>query len=478
MASRYYNPRLAQKVGAAEAPMYSSISGAVEKGRIAYERETAKQLQKKQIEMQQRQAEAVAFKKEMERRDDILYNISKQQEKISKPIDLLPAQLKGVATALAEEAKMEYLEIQKDIQKGLLTKGQAAIKMENGPNTKINKINGIISGHSELIEDANFKKPSVVNDSKSLKITNKLIEGNYTVNKDGEIVIMDDDNKTILQKIPLSEANKVNYIEEDTEGFYNAFVSLNSAMDSTAKSGKRWESAEREINLVVDQLNFTPEQALSIAFDYLGKEKPEYANLKNYQNKDGSINIEGWKKTIDTDGADGTGDGIPGEPEDLNIWVKNQLKEVAKNSYDGYKKDYADKFDKDKNNTSENIAIAGIEDIENALTDFNFSILNGKTINGRKVENTEIKNGKLIINYVARTTSEGQEIAESEPIDLNNQTEIKGLIGEYLKSIYGSDKNVDEAILSLRNKNIKTFKQSAQEKSILFPSPSTKKQLP
>ena len=473
MASRYYNPRLAQKVGAAEAPMYTSISGAVEKGRIAYERETVKQLQKKQIEMQQRQAEAAAFKKEMERRDDILYNITKQQEKISKPIELLPAQLKGIATSLAEEAKIEYLEIQKAIQKGLLTKGQAAIEMENGPNAKINKINSIISGHAELIENANFKKPSVVNDSKSLKITNKLIEGNYNVNKDGEIVIMDDDNKTILQKIPLSEANKVNYIEEDTEAFNNAFVSLNSAMDSAAKSGKRWESAKREIDLIVDQLNFTPEQALSIAFDYLGKERPEYANLKNYQNKDGSINIEGWKKTIDADD-----DGIFGEDEDLNKWVKDQLKEVAENSYEGYKKDYKDKFDTDKNNTSENIATAGIEDIEKALTDFNFSILNGKTINGRKVENTEIKNGKLIINYIARTSAEGQEIAESEPIDLNSETAIKSLIGEYVKSIYGGDKNVDEAILLLRNKNVKTFKQSAQEKSILFPSPSTKKQLP
>jgi len=396
MASRYYNPRLAQKVGAAEAPMYTSISGAVEKGRIAYERETVKQLQKKQIEMQQRQAEAAAFKKEMERRDDILYNITKQQEKISKPIELLPAQLKGIATSLAEEAKIEYLEIQKAIQKGLLTKGQAAIEMENGPNAKINKINSIISGHAELIENANFKKPSVVNDSKSLKITNKLIEGNYNVNKDGEIVIMDDDNKTILQKIPLSEANKVNYIEEDTEAFNNAFVSLNSAMDSAAKSGKRWESAKREIDLIVDQLNFTPEQALSIAFDYLGKERPEYANLKNYQNKDGSINIEGWKKTIDADG-----DGKPGEDEDLSKWVKDQLKEVAENSYEGYKKDYADKFDTDKPNDfvvlGEDIATNIIKDPVSQFQEFSNAPIKYDKLNKTiTIETGEDKDGNKL----------------------------------------------------------------------------------
>ena len=61
---------------------------------------------------------------------------------------------------------------------------------------------------------------------------------------------------------------------------------------------------------------------------------------------------------------------------------------------------------------------------------------------------------------------------------MNNEIEIKGLIEDYLKSRYGSDKSVDEAILSLRNKNVKTFKEAAKEKSILFPSPTTKPQLP
>lgn len=466
MASRYYNPRLAQKVGAAEAPMYSSISGAVEKGRIAYERETAKQLQKKQIEMQQRQAEAAAFKKEMERRDDILYNISKQQEKISKPIDLLPAQLKGVATALAEEAKMEYFEIQKDIQKGLLTKGQAAIKMENGPNTKINKINGIISGHGELIEDANFKTPSVVNDSKSLKITNKLIEGNYTVNKDGEIVIMDDDNKTILQKIPLSEANKVNYIEEDTEGFYNAFVSLNSAMDSAAKSGKRWESAEREINLVVDQLNFTPEQSLSIAFDYLGKTKPEYASLKDYQNEDGSINIDKFKneKVADLDG-----DGKIGDDDDLNIWVKNQLKQAAKNSYDGYKKDYADKFEAGSELTQtqkyneEKAAKRGdilIKKLDEGVQSFITSIS----------PSTEFRDVNGLVTLLNR--DEDGKVVEGQRYNTNTIEGREAFLNDFARAKYGSDAQFD----LIQDYIGKTLRNTMVEET--GPSPTTKPQLP
>lgn len=269
-----------------------------------------------------------------------------------------------------------------------------------------------------------------------------------------------DSNGQII--VPHDEIFKIYSIKEkQTKRYSEAITSIESNLSKLLNRGYNKESVDSLVDETIDNLKLTEDEVLSIAVDELGFLPKEYAgSLKQLfdENKDGNV--------ID----------------DLLPKIKQEFKEVIntplQRELQAQNRKTAIDDTKDKDNTSENIATAGIEDIENALTDFNFSILNGKTINGRKVENTEIKNGKLIINYVARTTSEGQQISESEPIDLNNQMAIKNLTGEYLKSIYGSDKTVDEAILSLRNKEIKTIEKAAQEKSILFTPSTTKPQLP
>jgi hypothetical protein len=82
---------------------------------------------------------------------------------------------------------------------------------------------------------------------------------------------------------------------------------------------------------------------LSIAFDYLGKERPEYINIEDYRDADGNIDIAKFKTDKVTDlNNDGNID-----ENELNSWIKSQLVEAAENAYDGYKKDYADKFEPD-----------------------------------------------------------------------------------------------------------------------------------
>jgi len=302
-------------------------------------------------------------------------------------------------------------------------------------------------------------KTSIGEDGKPVYIFDKKDFDQISLETEGGKKAFADGNQII---VPHDEIFKIYSIKEkQTKRYVSAIDSLEANLPKLLSRGYDTNNVNSLIDETIDNLKLTDDEALSIAVDELGLLPKEYAgSLTQYfdQNKDGSVIDEllpkikeEFKKVINT-------------PLQRELQAQNRKTAISEA--------------KDEDNTSENIATAGIEDIEKALTDFNFSILNGKTINGRKVENTEIKNGKLIINYVARTTSEGQQIAESEPIDLNDQMAIKNLAGEYLKSIYGSDKTVDQAILSLRNKEIKTIEKAAQEKSILFPSPTTKPQLP
>ncbi len=67
MASRYYNPRLAQSVAAAESTPYVSLTPAVERGRIAFERERARSLKRQALELERKKLEAEAYNKKLKR---------------------------------------------------------------------------------------------------------------------------------------------------------------------------------------------------------------------------------------------------------------------------------------------------------------------------------------------------------------------------------------------------------------------------
>jgi len=228
-----------------------------------------------------------------------------------------------------------------------------------------------------------------------------------------------------------------------------------------------------DVDAALSGLNFTPQQTLSIAFDYLAKERPEYADLKKYINENGEIDTKKFQQEIDSDG-----DGVPGEPEDLNLWVKEQLKEAAKNAYSGYQKDYADKFSTNNKETDlKNTATNLIDEFNNAQGQFDFSILHNLKYGGKNIAGSQVRNGKLYLEYIARTTGEGQEIAELPPIDLNDKTAIRLLFTEYVKQQKGLSE-ANKIMKFINDEDILTFNDASANMSILFPSPSTKNPLP
>jgi len=473
MASRYYNPRLASIAGAAQGKPYVSakpqIDEAFNKLYRSLDIKRAEQI-KKQKEIDS-QVSRIKY-------DSDKWLLSQQQKKGNIP----EKHKAGFLLSVGSELKKLFKDSN---DPKLLAEESQRIKMNaisqlNSIGDSYDKINNAIAPNALLIKENKYDKDLLTEEA--LDINAKLQNGDWvpkiTENGYEQIKLGGSDEFVSTEEI----LKKAALIPDQSELHSTITKNMIDAAEEFEKSDYPIDVFKSKINneILSGPLDYKTALSLAGKIGLGGQENIDLKRLALASSDENDYVYEDYEFNEKGEFVK-TGKVISGEAG---------LIERVKDYYRNAAAQYASQFEsnrieketisttKSKDSTVENIATAGIEDIEKALTDFNFSILNGKTINGRKVENTEIKNGKLIINYVARTTSEGQQIAESEPIDLNDQMAIKNLTGEYLKSIYGSDKTVDQAILSLRNKEIKTIEKAAQEKSILFPSPTTKPQLP
>lgn len=378
MASRYYNPRLAQSVAAAKSTPYVSLTPAIERGQIAFERERTRSLKQQALELERKKLEAEAYNKKLKEFDDTRLLMNNKRTKAKTPIEAVPIAAKGFITVSSKLAVDAYNQIEADVKAGKITRADAILRVENEVNPLLERNNYLIDNYNELLDSSNLLEPSSINSSEDLDIAKKQIAGDYIINMDPKTNSLaaqfKNDKGELIRSIPLDEMNKPAYKVVDTEAFTTAIETINVIADKAAKSGKSQSSFDNELSTAIDNLNFTPDQVMSIAFDYLAKEKPELANVKDYEGKVGE-----WVKTIDMDG-----DGVPGEDEDLSAWAKNQLKTIGSNAYSGYQKDYADKFDTDeikltptqrlrKQETQERI-----ESTKNSLAELSLPIKDGK----------------------------------------------------------------------------------------------------
>ena len=113
------------------------------------------------------------------------------------------------------------------------------------------------------------------------------------------------------------------------------------------------------------------------------------------------------------------------------------------------------------------------------ITDLDFTNLKGEKIRGVEVQDATISGNNLILTFDAGSITEDVKgvkskkiITDEKIIDLNDKKEINSVLGDYLKSIYGSDAAVDKAIFNLRSKqeDIKTIADAYKENSVLYPT--------
>ena len=112
------------------------------------------------------------------------------------------------------------------------------------------------------------------------------------------------------------------------------------------------------------------------------------------------------------------------------------------------------------------IADSAVEDFNAMITDLDFTNLKGEKIRGINVQDATISGTNLILTFDAGSVTEDVNgvkskkiVTDEKVIDLNDKKEINSVLGDYLKSIYGSDANIDKAIFNLRSKqkDIKTI---------------------
>jgi len=193
--------------------------------------------------------------------------------------------------------------------------------------------------------------------------------------------------------IPLDELEKMHKpILQDWKGFKETQENLHSAAKNMATKGLTQSQFNSEMENYVGGLKFTKDQARSIAYDQLGKTEADLA------------------------GADLNGDGINTEDE-LNEWLKGQLKQAAQKTYKNWFK--PDPADTEKKNDFE---LMGEEIAENILKD---PVSQFKEVS----RNTPIQYDKVnkIITLTFGNDDDGNPI-EPEKYDLKNASDYMSFI--------------------------------------------------
>ena len=187
-----------------------------------------------------------------------------------------------------------------------------------------NEINTKLATHQQdYIDRRNTDQPggdrtSKVNDAVTVEMdrrkANKEFDAVYR-NKEGQLVALFNprDDSAIEQpiEVPFDQWDKAFVPKErQTKKYVEAIASFDK-MINVAKSELRWEddpTNKSEIESTLESLTFSKDEALSIAVDQLGLEPEEYAG------------------TISADLDD---DGIPGTIDDINYFIKENLRQGA-----------------------------------------------------------------------------------------------------------------------------------------------------
>lgn len=330
MASKYYNPQVARSLGAAYVEPYVSASAGVEKGMKRMER-----MQNAQIEA--KKAKAAEWEKQIKEANT---NWIKYNDKIKDA----PNELAKLPESLQEYFLKDFKtdkENYKEYQSPSYDNTQRSIEHQ--------KIKGKQSQTISLIKDIpqrmlslNPLNVSVANSSKAGKLINAQLKGEFTVDNKGMINF----NDKSLESIPVSKFGEIDYIPVATEKFGEKATQLDGILDGIAKNKTSPAKVRQEIVRELGDLNLTREEAISIAFDYFGKEQPGFINLekpemKNIMSFEGDS--EAWVNA-NLDVLDQNNDKNVDAGE-LNSWVKEQLVEAGQNAYGKYSDKYAEKLD-------------------------------------------------------------------------------------------------------------------------------------
>jgi hypothetical protein len=416
-------------------PIGSIAAAGFEKGQKAI-----KDIQAKQFE--QRKLEAENYNKKRKETEKILSDYIKDQKEFDKRIP--PNNYGQIITEKSVELKKSRNNVENEIRKGNIGLADSMKATQKDQQT-LKKLNSGIGSYEEWMKiygEIHDNLSSTVG-SKNVDIVNSMAKG--LVFKQGKDTVVKNEKgeaiHTFKDKEPLDiyspeTFEELNYISPDTSGINALFDATQKSAQAAASKGADMMGYIKKVEQDLTQLTLTDSQYISAAFDFLGKETPGFTNpFDSYIEEDMRAAFESKDPSLIKDKG-----GEEGNIDEIKAFVHNAMIEGAKDAYEGFKKDYADKFepkdDEDGKGAPKGDPVKRAENIYNALKKDPKSILDQIFADA----DYEIINNKV---QFFETDKDTKERLEADSYDLTSPSGIKGLASALSQAYYGKGQKED-----------------------------------
>lgn len=305
-------------------PIGSIAAAGFEKGQ---KKVKAEELAKQQADFERRKLESEAWTKS---RTDASKNWTNYFDKLaskkaSEPISALPGQ-KAAETyyKLIENDKKSFMEF----QSADISNVERSIQYNNINQSIDQKIADIKGVPAKIAEwGSNLENVSVAN---SKAITDRMaasLDDEWEHIGDGKIKFKNKD----LADTDISQLYDIDYIPVATEAFTSKVTDLNTLTEKFAKQNVSKKDLRKKLDNELADLNITKNEAISIAYDFLGKDQPGYVNIEMIEDITGDLEgkpEEFLIKYVDKN-KNGEVDGA-----ELNSFIKEQLILAAEDGYE------------------------------------------------------------------------------------------------------------------------------------------------
>tara|TARA_Y100000389_G_scaffold5902_1_gene5684 strand:- start:14741 stop:16168 length:1428 start_codon:yes stop_codon:yes gene_type:complete len=420
-------------------PIGSIAAAGFEKGQKKVKTE---QLAKQQADFERRKLEAENYNKKRKDSEKILSDYIKNQKTLDKPLP--PNNYGQIIAEGGLKLKQFRNGVEKEIRNGNI--GQAdSMKAAQEGQQMLGSLSSGVSSYGEWMEiyaDIDDNLSSTVG-STNINIVNSMAKGLvYEQGKD--TVVKDEEGKTlytfkdknILDVYSPETFDELGYTPPDTAGINTLFDATQKSAQSAASKGADMTGYIKKVEQDLAQLTLTDNQYISAAFDFLGKETPGFTNpFESYIEEDMRAAFESKDPSLIKDKG-----GEEGNMDEIKAFVHKAMIEGAKDAYEGFKKDYADKFEtgtsKDSKGAPKGDPVARAGNIYNALKKDPKSILDQIFANAKY----EIINNKV---QFFETDEDTKERLETDSYDLKSPSGIKGLASALSQAYYGKGQKED-----------------------------------
>lgn len=344
-------------------PIGSIAAAGFEKGQ---KKVKAEQLAKQQADFERKKLEAENYNKKRKESEKILSDYIKNEEDYSG--GALPGNVGEIITDGSIGLKKFHNNVENQIRKGNigLADSMKARQQSQQMLKKLNSGAGTYKEWMKIYEETHDNLSSTVG-SKNVDIVNSMAKGLvYEQGKD--TVVKNEKGETIhtfKDKEPLDVYSpetfeELNYISPDTSAINTLFDATQKSAQAAASKGADMTGYIKKVEQDLAQLTLTDSQYVSAAFDFLGKETPGFTNpFDSYIEEDMRAAFESKDPSLIKDkGGEG------GNMDEIKAFVHNAMIEGAKDAYEGYKKDYADKFEPKDDSKTDKKELQRIKQLE------------------------------------------------------------------------------------------------------------------